>query len=371
MDIPFLDLKSPYLELKQEIDEAIQRVLSSGWYILGDEVSAFEEEYAGYCGTKYCVGVSNGLDALHLVLRAWNIDRGHEVIVPAHTYIATWLAVSYAGATPVPVEPDERTYNIDPRRIEEAITSRTRAIILVHLYGQPADMDAINAIAHKYGLKVLEDSAQAHGALYKGKRTGSLGDAAGFSFYPGKNLGALGDGGAITTNDKALVKRIKALSNYGSEKKYCHLEKGFNCRLDEMQAAILRVKLKYLEEWNERRKVFAEIYLSELCGADITLPFVPEWAVPVWHLFVIRSNRRDQIQQYLASSGVETLIHYPIPPVMQKAYSEFADVVEHSPITSAISDQVLSLPIGPHLTMEQLCYVIDNLRKALDTPDIN
>jgi dTDP-4-amino-4,6-dideoxygalactose transaminase len=371
MDVPFLDLKGSYLELKQEIDEAIQRVLSSGWYILGDEVSAFEEEYADYCGTKYCVGVSNGLDALHLVLRAWNIGRGHEVIVPAHTYIATWLAVSYAGATPVPVEPDERTYNIDPRRIAEAITSRTRAIIPVHLYGQPADMDAINAIAHKYGLKVLEDSAQAHGALYKGKRTGSLGDAAGFSFYPVKNLSALGDGGAITTNDKALAKRIKTLSNYGSGKKYYHLEKGFNCRLDEIQAAILRVKLKYLEEWNERRKAFAEIYFSELSRAGITLPFVPEWAGPVWHLFVIRSNQRDEIRQKLANKGVKTLIHYPVPPFRQEAYSEFADLIERFPTTSAISNQVLSLPIGPHLTKDQINYVIDRLREDLDNSTID
>jgi dTDP-4-amino-4,6-dideoxygalactose transaminase len=371
MDIPFLNLKSPYSELKQEIDQAMHDVLSSGWYILGNKVNTFEEEFAAYCGTKYCVGVSNGLDALHLVLRAWDIGQGDEVIVPAHTYIATWLAVSYAGATPVPVEPNERTYNIDPGRIEDAITPRTRAIIPVHLYGQPADMDAINVIAQKHGLKVLEDAAQAHGALYKGRRTGSLGDAAGFSFYPAKNLGALGDGGAITTNDEKLAKRVKALSNYGSEKKYCHLEKGFNCRLDEMQAAILRVKLKYLNEWNERRKTLAEIYRRELANTDIILPFVPKWAVPIWHLFVIRTNRRDEIQQNLANNGIGTLIHYPAPPFKQEAYSEFADVAERFPIALSISNQVLSLPIGPHLTLEQIGYVIGKLREALDTPKVD
>ena len=262
--IPFLDLRASYLELKTALDSAFQRVMASGWYILGEELKAFEAEFAEYCNVKYCVGVGNGLDALHLILRAMDIGQGDEVIVPSNTFIATWLAVSYAGATPVPVEPDEATYNIDPSKIEAAITEKTKAIMPVHLYGQPADMDPILKIAARHHLKVIEDAAQAHGARYKGKRTGSLGDAAGFSFYPGKNLGAFGDGGAVTTNDSTLAERVRRLSNYGSQVKYAHDVKGFNSRLDELQAALLRVKLRHLDAWNGRRRQIAAQYLRKL-----------------------------------------------------------------------------------------------------------
>ncbi|MCG3209395.1 MAG: dTDP-3-amino-3,6-dideoxy-alpha-D-galactopyranose transaminase [Anaerolineae bacterium] len=365
MEIPFLDLNAPYLELKTELDEAIQRVLASGWYLLGNETHAFEEEYAHFCGTKYCIAVSNGLDALHLTLRAWDIGPGDEVIVPAHTFIATWLAVTYAGAQPVPVEVNENTYNLDPSRIESAITRQTKAIVPVHLYGQPADMDAINTVADKYGLKVLEDAAQAHGALYKGKPTGCLGDAAAFSFYPGKNLGALGDGGAITTNDENLAKRIRMLANYGAERKYNHLEKGFNCRLDEIQAAILRVKLRYLMDWNNRRKAIANLYLDKLTNLDIVLPVIPEWATPVWHLFVIRCQFRNQLQQYLAKNKIGTLIHYPVPPFKQKAYPQFAAIADHFPIASKIANEILSLPMGPHLASDQVRVVVDKINDAI------
>jgi len=357
LEIPFLDIAATYAELKDEIDEAVSRVLTSGWYILGKEVTFFEEEFASYCGVKYCVGVSNGLDALHLVLRAWDIGEGDEVIVPSHTYIATWLAVSYAGAKPVPVEPDERTYNINPKLIEKALTKRTKAIIPVHLYGQPADMDSINEIAKKYGLKILEDAAQAHGALYKSKKTGCLGDAAAFSFYPGKNLGAFGDGGAVTSNDDKLTKRIKALSNYGSETKYINIEKGFNCRLDELQAAILRVKLKCLDAWNDRRKEIAKIYLKKIVNSNIKLPHVPDWVDPVWHLFVIQTTKRDELQKYLKVKGIGTLIHYPIPPYKQKAYKEFNHIT--LPPTEKIHQEVLSLPISPMIKDSEALRVSD------------
>src|SRR6185436_8312757 len=292
--VPFLDFSAPYEELKPELDEAYSRFMRSAWYILGKEVEAFEQEFSNYCGVKHCIGVGNGLEALHLVLRAWGVGEGHEVIVPSNTYIATWLAVSYADATPVPVEPDPRTFNLDPARIEAAITPRTRAIMPVHLYGQPADMDPIIEIARKHGLKVLEDNAQAQGALYKGRRTGGLGDAAGNSFYPGKNLGAFGDAGAVTTNDADLADRIRTLRNYGSKKKYYNEIKGYNSRLDEMQAAFLRVKLRKLDEWNDRRRVIANRYQEELAGSSsLTLPFVPSWAALGWHLYVIRHPQRD------------------------------------------------------------------------------
>lgn len=349
MDIPFLDLKAPYLELKDELDAAYQRVMESGWYILGKEVETFESEFAIYCETKHCIGVGNGLDALHLILRAMDIGHGDEVIVPSNTYIATWLAVSYAGAKPVPVEPDERTYNIDPTRIEAAISPRTRAIMVVHLYGQPADMDPINALAQKHGLKVIEDCAQAHGARYKGRRVGTLGDAAGFSFYPGKNLGAIGDGGAVTTNNDALAERIKVLCNYGSKIKYHNEVKGYNSRLDELQAAFLRVKLTKLDDWNERRQNIACRYLHEHSGIPaVKLPFVPEWAEPAWHLYVVLHPQRDAWQKKLGEAGIGTLIHYPIPPHLQQAYSSAGFVLGQFPIAEQIANQCLSLPIGPH-----------------------
>lgn len=347
--ISFLDLKQPYLELKAEIDAAYQRVMNSGWFILGEELKAFEAEFAEYCHVKYAVGVGNGLDALHLILRALDIGEGDEVIVPSNTFIATWLAVSYAGATPVPVEPDEKTYNIDPNRIEAAITKKTKAIMPVHLYGQPADMDPILEIAVGHHLKVIEDSAQAHGACYKGKRTGGLGDAAGFSFYPGKNLGALGDGGAVTTNDAVLAARVRQLRNYGSKIKYLHEFKGFSSRLDELQAAFLRVKLRKLDEWNERRKVIADMYLKGLAAlSDLTLPYVPDWAEPVWHLFVVRASKRDRLQKYLENQGIQTLIHYPVPPHKQDAYKEMSNLA--LPVADELHREVISLPIGPVLS---------------------
>ncbi len=361
MKIQFLDLKAPYIELKNELDEAYKRVMESGWYILGKECEAFEKEFANYCGTKYCIGVGNGLDALHLILRAYDIGEGDEVIVPANTYIATWLAVSYAGAKPIPVEPDEKTYNINPTLIEQAITERTKAIIAVHLYGQPADMDFINNIAKRYNLKVIEDSAQAHGAKYKGRRTGSLGDAAGFSFYPGKNLGAIGDGGAITTNDSVLAEKVKILRNYGSRIKYYNEVKGFNSRLDELQAALLRVKLSKLDEWNERRKNIAHRYIQELNNEKNILPYVPEWVDPVWHLFVVRCPKRDELKSYLLRIDIDTLIHYPIPPHLSEAYANMGYKAGDFPITEQIAKSVLSLPMGPHISDVDVSNIITRI----------
>jgi dTDP-4-amino-4,6-dideoxygalactose transaminase len=352
--VPFLDLRAAYEELKEEIDEAVARVLGSGYYLLGKEVEALEEEFAEHLNVEYCVGVGNGLDALHLALRALGVGQGDEVLVPSNTYIATWLAVSYAGAVPVPVEPDERTYNIDPEKLEAAITDRTRAIIPVHLYGQPADMDPILEVARKHNLWVLEDAAQAHGACYKGKRVGGLGDIAGWSFYPGKNLGAFGDGGAVTTNNGELADRVRVLRNYGSRTKYFNEVRGFNSRLDEIQAAVLRVKLKHLDGWNRRRLQIAELYRRELEGCDLILPYVPEWAEPAYHLFVVRSGQRDALHQYLETQGIGTLIHYPVPPHLQQAYCEIGLAAGTLPISERIHQEVLSLPIGPHVTEAQV-----------------
>lgn len=350
MKVPFLDLRAAYLELKPEIDEAVARVLNSGWYILGSEVEAFEAEWAAYCDAKYSVGVANGLDALHLALLALGVGPGDEVIVPSHTYIATWLAVSQCGATPVPVEPDEQTYNIDPSRIEAAITARTKAILPVHLYGQPADLDLILTIARKHGLRVLEDAAQAHGARYKGRRIGGHGDAVAWSFYPGKNLGALGDGGAVTSNDPEVADRIRVLRNYGSHVKYVNEVKGYNSRLDPIQAAILRVKLKYLDEWNLRRSKVAAHYRQCLKNMSLILPHVPEWAEPAWHLYVVRHSRRDDYQEALTKAGVGTLIHYPIPPHLQAAYAAAGWSKGSFSLAEIMANEVLSLPIGPHMS---------------------
>lgn len=362
MNVPFLDLKAPYAELKDELDAAYRRVIESGRFILGPELEAFETEFAGYCGANHCIGVGNGLEALHLILRALEIGIGDEVIVPSNTYIATWLAVSYAGATPVPVEPEERTCNLDPSLLEESITPRTKAIMAVHLYGQPADIDAIKKIAAPYGIKVIEDAAQAHGATYKGRRTGGLADAAGFSFYPGKNLGALGDGGAIVTNDATLADRARVLRNYGSRVKYYNEAKGFNSRLDELQAALLRVKLRHLNEWNKRRRRVAEIYLQTLEGvADLVLPHVPDWTDPAWHLFVVRHTERDHLQKHLSEAGIGTLIHYPCPPHLQAAYSELGFTAGAFRRAEKMAAEVLSLPIGPHLTESQAQYVAATL----------
>lgn len=362
MKIPFLDLKAAYLELQPEIDASIKRVLDSGWYIFGEEVDAFEQEYAAYCEAKYCVGVANGLDALHLALLVLGVGEGDEVIVPSNTYIATWLAVSQCGATPVPVEPDAATYNIDPARIEAAITLRTKVILPVHLFGQSADMDPILAIAHKHGLKVLEDGAQAHGARYKGKRIGSHGDVVAWSFYPGKNLGAFGDGGAITTDNAEIADRIRVLRNYGSRVKYINDIQGFNSRLDPIHAAALRVKLKVLDEWNARRAGIASRYQIELKDSGLTLPFVPDWAEPAWHLYLVQHQQRDALQQQLSEAGIGTLIHYPIPPHLQQAYSTLGFVKGQFPIAEKIANNCLSLPMGPHLDEVSTTAVVAALR---------
>lgn len=362
--IPFLDLKAPYLELKQELDEAIARVVSSGWFIGGGEVDQFEEDYATYCGADHAIGVANGLDALHLALRAMGVGPGDEVIVPSNTYIATWLAVSQCGATPVPVEPDARTYNIDPALIEAAITPHTKVILPVHLYGQPVDIDPILTIARERGLRVLEDGAQAHGARYKGKRIGAHGDAVAWSFYPGKNLGAMGDGGAVTTNDKQIADRLRVLRNYGSRVKYVNEIQGYNSRLDPLQAAILRVKLAKLDEWNTRRNSIAQHYQKNLVNCYLTLPHLPDWAEPVWHLYVVRTPQRDALQKELADAGVGTLIHYPIPPHLQGAYANLNLKICTFPISEGMHQEVLSLPMGPNITLQDADAVITAVRAA-------
>jgi dTDP-4-amino-4,6-dideoxygalactose transaminase len=351
--IPFLDLQAAYLELQEELDAACRRVVSSGRYILGQEVEAFESEFAAYCGVRHCIGVSNGLDALELILRGYGIGPGDEVIVPANTFIATWLAVSRAGAVAVPVEPDEVTHTITVDHIATAITAKTRVVMPVHLYGQPADMKPICELARRYGLRIIEDAAQAHGARYRGSRAGSLGDAAGFSFYPGKNLGALGDGGAVVTDDAELADRLRLLRNYGSAVKYRHETLGFNARLDELQAAILRVKLARLDDWNRRRRAVAAGYRDALSRVpSLVLPHIAEAVEPVWHLFVIRHPRRDDLQRHLSRAGVETLIHYPIPSHLSGAYADRGFRKGDFPITERIAATALSLPIGPHLTSE-------------------
>jgi dTDP-4-amino-4,6-dideoxygalactose transaminase len=362
--IAFLDLRAGYLELKSEIDAAVSRVLDSGQYILGPEVEAFEDEFAAYCGAAHCVGVANGLDALVLALRALEIGRGDEVIVPSNTYIASWLAVSAVGATPVPVEPDPRTHNIDSARIADAITARTRAIMPVHLYGQPADIDAILALARDYGVAVAEDAAQAHGARYKGRKLGGHGDVICWSFYPGKNLGALGDGGAITTNRADLADRIRVLRNYGSRTKYVNEVQGVNSRLDPVQAAVLRVKLKYLDEWNDRRRALARRYGEGLAGAGLILPEVAEGAEPAWHLYVVRTANRDALQARLTAAGIGTLIHYPIPPHRQAAYAEAGFAPDAFPIACELADTVVSLPIGPQLGAAEVDQIVGEVAAA-------
>jgi dTDP-4-amino-4,6-dideoxygalactose transaminase len=363
--IPFLDLRAAYVELKSDIDAAMARVAASGWYILGSEVAAFEQEFAAYCGAKHCIGLGNGLEALELTLRSWDIGAGDEVIVPSSTYIATWLAISATGARPVPVEPDVRTANLDPDRVAAAITSRTRAVIPVHLYGQPADMDPIMDLAGRHGLKVLEDVAQAQGARYKGRRTGALADAGAFSFFPTKNIGALGDAGAVTTNDDRLADRLRTLRNYGSKVKYVNIEPGVNSRLDELQAAILRVKLPVLDSWNDRRRALATRYKQSLVGAaGIELPHVPQWADPVWHLFTVRCQDRGRTTAALDAAGVGWLIHYPIPPHLQQAYASFGLKRGDLPLAEQIADTILSLPISPHMPAAHVDAVVNALRQA-------
>jgi len=361
MAVKFLDLDAMHANLRGEIDASIARVIDSGRFILGPQVEAFESAFADYCDARHCVGVGNGLDALHLILRALDVGPGDEVIVASNTFIATWLAVTMTGATPVPAEPDETTYNLDLERVEAAITPRTKVIIPTHLYGQPADLDPLLDLARARGLKLVEDAAQAHGALYKGRRLGTHGDAVAWSFYPGKNLGALGDGGAVTTNDETIAERVSAIGNYGSSRKYVNDIRGFNSRLDPIQAAVLAVKLRYLDEWNERRRGLAARYLKRLGGLAVTLPRVPNWAQPVWHLFVVRSANRDALAAHLVKRGIETLVHYPIPPHQQLAYADMRRPRGNLPIAEQLADEVLSLPIGPHMTeadIDEVCRAI-------------
>ena len=365
MKIPFLDLGAAYRELKSEIDSAISRVLESGWYILGPEVEAFEDEWAVYCEANHAVGLANGLDSLILALRALDIGPGDEVIVPSNTYIATWLAVSGVGAIPVPVEPHPNTHNIDPTQIEAAITPQTRAILPVHLYGQPANLDPILNIARRHSLRVIEDAAQAHGARYKGRSIGAHGDIVCWSFYPGKNLGALGDAGAVTTNDAALAARVALLRNYGSRHKYVNEEAGVNSRLDPIQAAVLRVKLKVLDDWTDRRRAVATTYTKGLAESGLILPHVPEWADPAWHLYVVRTSDREALQGRMTEAGIGTLIHYPIPPHMQQAYAGLGIAPDALPLAHTLASEVLSLPMGPHLHMSEVQSIISEMCNAV------
>lgn len=361
--VKFGDLAVLHAPLRADLDAAYARVMDKGWFIAGAELEAFEHEFADYSKVKHAVGVANGLEALHLILRAYGIGQGDEVIVPANTFIATWLAVSQAGARPVPAEPDPATYNLDPEQVEARITPRTKAIIAVHLYGQMANMSALRLIAERYGLRLIEDAAQAHGATAHGITAGSAGDAAGFSFYPGKNLGTLGDGGAVTTCDDALAERIRLLRNYGSRVKYQHEIAGYNSRLDELQAAFLRVKLRYLDSWNMQRCEQAACYAQGLSGLPgLVLPFVPDWAAPVWHLYVVRTAQRDALQTWLEEGGIDTQVHYPIAPHLQGAYRDSGIAAEGSlPLSERLHREVLSLPIGAHLTPPQQQRVIERL----------
>ena len=359
MTIPQLDLGAAYRELKTEIDEAVARVLASGWYIGGDEVAAFERDYASYLSAGHCVGVGNGLDALHLVLLAMDVGPGDEVIVASNGFIATLLGVSMTGATPVLVEPDPATHNLNPARIEAAITRRTRVILPTHLYGQPADLDPMLDIARRHGLKLVEDAAQAHGATYKGKRVGAHGDAVTWSFYPSKNLGALGDAGAVTTNDPDLAARVRRLGNYGSSRRYMNEVRGVNSRLDPLQAAVLGVKLRHLDAWNDRRREIAALYSRELAGSAVTLPFVPDWAGPAWHQYVIQSDDRDALAARLGEAGIQTIVHYPVPPHRQQAYADLAVPKGGLPIAERLAERVLSLPMGPHLSVEDARRIVE------------
>jgi len=361
--IPSLDLGEAYREIQAELESAVLASLRSGWYIGGQDVEAFEQEFAAFTETRHCVGVANGLDALRLSLIAMGIGTGDEVIVPSNTYIATWLAVSQCGAIPVPVEPVEFTYNLDPGKVEAAITPRTKAILPVHLYGQPADLDPIIAIAHKHGLRILEDATQAHGARYKGKRIGGHGDVVAWSFYPSKNLGALGDAGAITTNAPEIADRIRVLRNYGSRVKYVNEVKGCNSRLDPVQAAVLRVKLRHLDEWNARRTTIAARYTAELAGTGLVLPEVPAWAEPIWHQYVVQYAERDGLQKTLQEAGIGTQIHYPIPPHLQMAYRDAGYARGRFPIAESMANRLLSLPMGPQLQLKDVDVVIFNLLK--------
>lgn len=363
MTIPFVSFRPLERELDKELRAAFERVYTRSWYIEGEEDKNFEEKFAAYCDRKYCVGVGNGLDALFLALKALGISKGDEVIVPSNTYIATALAVTYVGATPVFVEPDIRTFNIDPGQIENAITNKTKAIMPVHLYGQPCDMDPIMEIAHAHHLAVIEDCAQAHGALYKGKKIGSFGDAAGFSFYPGKNLGALGDAGATVTDDEELAKKIRALGNYGSDYKYHHIYQGNNSRLDELQAAFLAAKLPQLDMVNEQRRSIAKKYLEGITNPLITLPYIPDYATPVWHIFGVRCDRRDELESWLNKNEIGTNKHYPIPMHLQDCYQDLGYKKGDFPIAEEISATELSLPMYYGMTDEEVQFVIDKVNE--------
>lgn len=359
--IKFLDLEKINNRFRKDFDEKIKEILDSGWYLLGKNVESFEQNFADYCGTKYCVGVGNGLDALTLIIKAYGFKEGDEIIVPANTYIATILAITYNGCTPVLVEPDINTYNIDPDLIEEKITDKTRAIMPVHLYGQAVEMDKIWDLAKKYNLKIIEDSAQAHGAIYQGKRTGNLGDASGFSFYPGKNLGCIGDGGCVTTNDKELADKIRAIRNYGSNIKYHNIYQGVNSRLDEIHAAVLNVKLPYLDEDNQRRREIAEYYLSNIKNDKIIMRKSYSDKANVWHVFPVRTDNRDAFQQYLNDNDIQTLIHYPIPPHKQECYKEWNNL--SLPVTEEIHRTIISLPISPVMTDNEVQKVVEIVNK--------
>lgn len=362
-DVPFLALAPIYEELREEIDAAALRVLHSGWFVGGPESERFETDFGAYTEAAYAIGVGNGLDALHLVLRAMDVGPGDEVIVASNSFIATMLAVSMTGATPVMVEPDPTTYNLDPTRVEAAITPRTKVLLPTHLYGQPADMDALLTIAHQHGLKLVEDAAQAHGARYRGLRIGALGDAACWSFYPSKNLGAAGDGGGVTTNDTALAARVRTLGNYGSAERYVNIEKGVNSRLDPLHAAIMTVKLPHLDAWNDRRARIAARYLDGLQDCGLVLPHVPDWATPVWHLFVVHTPHRDALRDALAAEGIATQIHYPIPPHRQQAYADLGLGNGSYPIAERLATEAVSLPIGPHMPDEHVNRVIDAVQR--------
>lgn len=366
MRVPFLDLSASYRELQSDIETAVLRSLRSGWYIGGTDVESFENAYAAFTHSQHCVGLANGLEALHIALKALGVQPSDEVIVPSNTFIATWLAISECGAVPVPVEPDPLTCNIDCSRIEAAITERTKVIVPVHLYGQPADMDAVLAVARRHGLRVLEDAAQAQGARYKGQPIGAHGDMVAWSFYPGKNLGAVGDAGAITTNDTALADKVRVLRNYGSRRRYVNEVQGYNSRLDPVQASVLQVKLAHLAEWNGRRAQVAARYTKAFSDTGLVLPVVPDWADPVWHLYCVRHPKRDRLRQLLADRGVETLVHYPIPPHLQAAYACLGYGQGDFPLAESMADSLISLPIGPAMSDEQVTYAINAVITALN-----
>ena len=355
--IKFLDLKKINNRYREEIDSRIKNILDKGWYLQGEENENFTKNFANFCGTKFALGVANGLDALNLIIKAYGFGNGDEIIVPANTYIATILAISENGCIPILVEPDIKTYNINPDSIEEKITSKTKAIMVVHLYGQAVQMEKIWKIAKKYNLKIIEDSAQAHGAIYQENRTGNLGDASGFSFYPGKNLGCIGDGGAVTTNDEELFNKIKAIANYGSDRKYHHIYKGVNSRLDEIQAAVLDIKLKHLDSDNNKRREISKYYRENIKNSKIILPETYDEKSHVWHIFAVRTQNRDEFQKYLTEKGIQTIIHYPTPPHKQGAYKEWNNL--SFPITEEIHNTILSLPISPVMTDSEIEKVVE------------